>query len=112
MATYPAHLALAEIQEAIENALEWVGTMTAAELEADSMRYHAVVRCLEIVSEGSRRLPDDLKARHDLKWINIADAGNTYRHAYHRVSSGIVWSTVINSLPPLLAVVRKELEDQ
>ena len=81
MATYPAHLALAEIQEAIQQALEWVGTLTADELQADDMRYHAVVRCLEIVSEGTRRLPQELKDRHDLPWTSIADAGNNYRHA-------------------------------
>jgi uncharacterized protein with HEPN domain len=30
----------------------------------DQLRFYAVTRCLEIISEVSRRLPDDLKARH------------------------------------------------
>ena len=30
----------------------------------DLMRLYAVTRCLEIISEASRRLSDELKARH------------------------------------------------
>jgi uncharacterized protein with HEPN domain len=30
----------------------------------DTLRFYAVTRCLEIISEASRRLPEDLKARH------------------------------------------------
>lgn len=30
----------------------------------DNLRLYAVTRCLEIIYEASRRLPDALKARH------------------------------------------------
>jgi uncharacterized protein with HEPN domain len=30
----------------------------------DLRTVYAITRCLEIISEASRRLPDDLKARH------------------------------------------------
>ena len=30
----------------------------------DLVRFYAVTRCLEIISEASRRLPDEMKARH------------------------------------------------
>nr|WP_316188806.1 HepT-like ribonuclease domain-containing protein [Bradyrhizobium sp. SZCCHNS1054] len=32
--------------------------------ESDIRTIYAVTRCLEIISEASRRLPDELKARH------------------------------------------------
>ena len=31
---------------------------------ADTLRVYAVTRCLEIISEATRRLSDELKARH------------------------------------------------
>jgi uncharacterized protein with HEPN domain len=31
---------------------------------ADERTVYAVIRCLEVISEASRRLPADLKARH------------------------------------------------
>lgn len=32
--------------------------------EHDLLRLYAVTRCLEVISEASRRLPDGVKARH------------------------------------------------
>jgi uncharacterized protein with HEPN domain len=44
---------------------------------ADARTVYAVTRCLEIISEASRRLPDDLKARHpSIAWKDMAGAGN------------------------------------
>jgi uncharacterized protein with HEPN domain len=64
-----------------------------------------VTRCLEIISEASRRLPDDLKARHpSIAWREMAGAGNLYRHDYEDVAAQYVWGTVRRALPPLRAV--------
>ena len=53
---------------------------------------YAVIRCLEIISEASRRLPDDLKARHPaIALKNMAAAGNIYRHDYEDVAASFVW---------------------
>jgi uncharacterized protein with HEPN domain len=72
--------------------------------------FYAVTRCLEIISEASRRLPNDLKARHpDIPWKEMAGAGNVYRHDYEDVQQRLVWGTVHNRLPALLAVVEQEL---
>lgn len=50
-------------------------------LRDDPMPLYAIVRCLEIISEASRRLPDELKARHpQVPWREMAAAGNFYRH--------------------------------
>ena len=71
----------------------------------------AVIRCLEIVSEASRRLPDELKARHpSIPWRDIAGAGNVYRHDYEDVAAKLVWDTVQVALPALQAVIAQEIE--
>jgi uncharacterized protein with HEPN domain len=42
-------------------------------LRDDLRTTYAVTRCLEIISEASRRLPDELKARHpSIAWKNMA----------------------------------------
>ena len=79
--------------------------------QADRRTVYAVIRCLEIISEASRRLPDELKTRHPhIPWAGMAGAGNVYRHDYEDVADDMVWRTVQNSLPPLLAVVDDELK--
>ena len=71
---------------------------------------YAVTRCLEIISEASRRLPDDLKARHlSIAWRDMAGAGNIYRHDYEDVAAEHVWDAVQIDLPPLRAVTAQEL---
>ena len=67
-------------------------------------------RCLEIISEASRRLPDELKARHpDIPWAEMAGAGNIYRHDYEDVQQRLVWGTVHRRFAALLAAVEFEL---
>ena len=77
----------------------------------DTMRLYAVPRCLEIISEASRRLSDDLWARHsEIPWKQMAGAGNIYRHDYEDVAARRVWDTVQLALPPLRVVIEQELE--
>ena len=71
---------------------------------------YAVTRCLEIISEASRRLPDELKARHPLiAWKNMAGAGNVYRHDYEDVTTSLVWVVLEDHLPMLRIAVEQEL---
>jgi uncharacterized protein with HEPN domain len=76
----------------------------------DRLTVYGVIRCLEIISEASRRLPDELKARHpSIEWKEMAAAGNIYRHEYEDVAERRVWNTVRLALPPLRAMVESEL---
>jgi uncharacterized protein with HEPN domain len=79
-------------------------------VQADRRTVYAVIRCLEIISEASRRLADDVKERHpDIEWGQVAAAGNFYRHIYQDVRDDIIWKTVQQSLEPLLVTVESEL---
>jgi uncharacterized protein with HEPN domain len=72
--------------------------------------YAAVTRCLEIISEASRRLPGEMKGRYPLiAWKDMAGAGNVYRHEYEDVAAKLVWDTVKLALPPLRDIVGREL---
>ena len=72
---------------------------------------YAVIRSLEIISEASRRLSDELKARHaGIPRREMAAAGNFYRHNYEDVTPRRVWKTLLEDLPPLRASVDQELK--
>jgi len=93
-----------------EAARNFTEGQTYESLRDDLMRLYAVIRCLEIISEASRRLSADLKARHPhIPWQQMAAAGNFYRHDYEDVTPRRVWKTVQEDLPPLLAVLDEEL---
>ena len=79
-------------------------------LRDDLMPLYAVTRCLEIISEASRRLSDELKARHHhIPWREMAAAGNFYRHHYEDVLPARVWKTLQEDIPPLREVIETEL---
>ena len=110
MRSDPALAALRDIAHHIELATGFVSGMSFEAFRDDLRTFYAVTRCLEIISEASRRLPDDLKARHPaIAWREMAGAGNVYRHDYEDVAASFVWATVHNHLPPLRVVIAHEL---
>jgi uncharacterized protein with HEPN domain len=102
---------LNDILDNVILAQTFVGELDRAAFCADTLRVYAVTRCLEIISEASRRLPDDLKGRHpSIAWKEMAGAGSVYRHDYEEVDAGEVWVTVQDHLPPLRTVIESELD--
>ena len=101
---------LRDILHHIDLAIDFAGGLDRDAFVVDLRTIYAVTRCLEIISEASRRLPEDMKARHPaIAWRQMAAAGNVYRHNYEDVAAHLVWTTVQQALPPLKAVVEAEL---
>ena len=72
-----ASAALRDIAHHIDLAVHFTTGFDYEAFVADPRTVYAVTRCLEIISEASRRLPDDLKARHpSIAWKDMAGAGN------------------------------------
>jgi uncharacterized protein with HEPN domain len=105
-----SRLALLDIRENIILATDFIEGLDETTLAHDRKTFYAVTRCLEIISEATRRLDDEVKARHpEQPRASIASAGNVYRHRYDNVAESFVWITVTTSLPSLRAVVEAEL---
>lgn len=102
---------LMDIEHHIALARRFIEGLTFQEFVNDRRTVYAVTRCLEIISEASRRLPSELKERHaHIPWKKVAAAGNVYRHDYEDILEQIVWTTVNESLEPLRIMVTAELE--
>ena len=112
MLSETARAALLDIEHHIQLATRFVAGSDYKTFRDDTRTIYAVTRCLEIISEASRRLPDEMKARHpSIAWKNMAAAGNVYRHDYEDVEPKLVWDTVQLALPPLREVIAQELAD-
>jgi uncharacterized protein with HEPN domain len=111
MPSKPADTALRDILYHIDLAANFSAGFDRTSFKHDIKTVYAVTRCLEIISEASLRLPDDMKERHSfIGWKQIAGAGNVYRHDYEDVAAEFVWETVERALPPLRAVIEAELK--
>ena len=101
---------LTDIVEAIEHIRDKAGDTPLEEFKLDWEKQWIVERGIEIVSETSRRLPDDLKARHpDIPWPKVAAIGNVLRHEYRLISAPLMWEIVRDYLPSLAEACHAEL---
>ncbi len=74
-------LALCDIRDNVQLAQDFAEGLSLDTFAADRRTVYAVIRCLEIISEASRRLPPALCNRHpDLPWRAIKGIGNVLRH--------------------------------
>jgi uncharacterized protein with HEPN domain len=103
--------ALTDILQNIHLATSFAKGLNYETFCIDRRTVYAVTRCFEIISEASRRLPKQLKARHPhIPWTDIAGAGNIYRHSYEDVLEQILWRTLKHALGALKAVIEQELQ--
>lgn len=77
----------------------------------DTKTYDAVERCLERISEASKKLgslAEDLCP--GIQWSQLRGLGNFLRHEYDRIESDRVWFMVERDLAPLKTAAAQALK--
>jgi uncharacterized protein with HEPN domain len=105
--------ALKDILAAIAGIEAALVSMDRESFKRNWVVYHAVQRGLEIISEASRRIPDEIAARHPtIPWRQVRDIGNVLRHAYHGLDDTVIWAVAHEDLPALKQAVAAMLAEQ
>ena len=101
---------LTDIIEAIDHIRSEMTGVSIDAFEADWRKQWLVERGVEIISEASRYLTDEIKARHtEIPWPKVAGIGNVLRHDYASIAPPIMWKLVQDDLPLLERACREEL---
>lgn len=101
---------LADIVDSIEHIREVLANTTLEAFEESWEKRWLVERGTEIISEASRHLSDEMKARNpEIPWRKVAGIGNVIRHNYQRIAADVLWKLALDDLPVLEAVCRAEL---
>lgn len=104
--------ALEDIRDNIARVMRFVEGYDLDRFVDDDKTFYAATRCLEIISEATRRLTPAFKARFpEIPWKQAAGSGSIYRHGYEHVQERRVWATIHDALPPLRAVAEAELRE-
>lgn len=78
--------------------------MNEAAFRQDLKTIHAVTRCVEIIGEAARAVPEDVRSRApDVPWAQIVGTRHILAHAYGRVDPAILWALVEHGLIKLEA---------
>lgn len=97
-----------DILDAIANIEADTAGVDFERFAADRRVRQLVERNLEIISEASRRIPENMKtAEPAVPWREIAGIGNVLRHEYGRVRPDLVWRIQTQRLSALRSAVER-----
>lgn len=108
MSRHDPQVRLRHMLEYAREAVALTNGRSRADLDNERAIGLAVARCLEIVGEAAARLPEQVRQQHPtIPWPQIIAMRNRLIHGYDIVDHDIVWSTVSEDLPPLIAELEK-----
>lgn len=99
---------LRHMLDAAKEAALFARNKTRGSLESNRMLTLSIVKDLEIIGEAASKMTNE--AREELPqipWMNIISMRNRLIHAYFDINLDIVWKTVVEDLPPLIAELEK-----
>ena len=99
--------------EAAQEALDYARNRSLSDVEHDPPLRHLFVRNLEILGEAAVRVSPSLQAAHpEIPWRTMVNTRNRLIHAYFDIDMDIVWSTVQEAFPQILAQLQTILNDE
>jgi uncharacterized protein with HEPN domain len=103
---------LRDIIDNIQRAEDFVAGLTYEGLINDSKTSYAVVRCLEIIGEAAKHVPDGMRRKYpEVPWQNITGMRDVIVHSYSSIEYSIVWKALKTNLPELRVHVQKIIDE-
>jgi uncharacterized protein with HEPN domain len=99
---------LRHMLDSAKEAQSYLAERTRTDLDAERMLVHALVRCIEIVGEAAAKVsPQGRSEIPSIPWPDVVAMRNRLIHAYFDINLDLVWDTVVDDLPPLVAALEK-----
>jgi uncharacterized protein with HEPN domain len=97
-----------DIYNHMQKALNYVGDMDFEAFSKDDKTSYAVVRCLEIIGEAAKNIPDSVRGNYpEIPWRQMAGMRDKVIHEYFGVQLKIVWRVVKEDIPELINKVKE-----
>ena len=101
-------LRLRHMLDAARDAISFMRNRKRKDLDTDRMLTLSVVKCIEIIGEAACNVSEECRGQHPhIPWPDIIGMRHRLIHAYYDVNLEVVWSTVREDLPPLVAALQK-----
>ena len=102
------HDYLSYIEVAAGECLEFVGNTSFGEFLNDRKTRAAAVWQICVIGEVANRIEPDIQQQApEVNWRRMTDMRNVLIHKFHEIDYEIVWQTVQEHLPPLIASIRR-----
>lgn len=99
---------LRHMRDAAREAASFAANKTRQDLSTDRVLTLALVKSIEIIGEAAGKITKETRDRYsDIPWPNIISMRNRLIHDYSNVNLDVVWSTIVEDLPPLIAALEQ-----
>ncbi len=93
---------LKDILNSIEDIAEFTKDYTMSTFIIDKKTINAVIRCLEIIGEASRKIPEEVKeTNHAVPWKLMIGMRNKLIHDYSGIDVDMVWQVIKEDIPTI-----------
>jgi uncharacterized protein with HEPN domain len=96
----------------MDKAERFIGSMRYEDFLLDEKTNFAVVRCIEIIGEATKNVPDYIREKYkEIPWRDMAGMRDKVSHFYFGIDFEKVWLAVKKDIPrlkPLLSQVLTE----
>jgi len=101
-----------DILAAINSILSYTADLSYENFIQDRKTVDAVIRNLIVIGEAAVHLPDEVCSFYNtLPWNEMRSMRNFMVHEYFGISDKIIWNTIHQNLPSLIAPLRSILND-
>ncbi len=101
---------LRHMLDAAEQALQFCDTRQREDLDRDVMLRFALVHAITVVGEAASKVSASTRdSLPGIAWASIVGMRNRLVHAYFDVDLDVLWHSVHDALPPLVAQLRAAL---
>ena len=105
-------LSLSDIVENMEKTRQFVGGMSYEEFAVNEMVSYAVVRCLEIIGEAVKNVPQDIRVRcPEVSWKDLAGLRDKCIHMYFGINHWRIWQVVKEDIPKYQIFIKTLIDD-
>lgn len=104
---------LEHMLDAARTAQSFLAGRARSELDTDRLLLFGVVRAIEVIGEAASRVSASTRdALPAIPWPDAVGMRNRLVHAYFNIDPEIVWKTVTEELPGLVAALEAALSEK
>lgn len=109
----PDKVRLQHMLETAQLALQFISGVDQEHFKKNIGLQFQVTRALDIIGEAAVSVSEAFKRDHPhLPWVQLSRMRNRLIHAYFNVNLNLVWKTLTDDLPPLIAELQRILQEE
>jgi len=105
-------LYIKDILKNMGKAEKFIKDITYEDFALDEKTNYAVVRCIEIIGEAAKNIPENIRRKYsDIPWKKMAGMRDKISHFYFGIDMKKVWLAIKRDIPTIKPQISKMLKD-